>query len=218
MESAERLGLDYPTHLVDAAVGDVDGDGRPDIFLLGWNAAGRLYRNTGAGFEDVTQRFGLAGVGGEGLSALLFDFNRDSYPDLLVTAHASLALSLRRLLVPTARESATTPRLFRNEGGERFVEITHEAGLDHHYGVVQAAAVDVNGDGFLDLVFAMGGLESSHLEPSVVLHNEEGRRLVETDHIPSLDEPRRALGVLAAAVDRSGSPEIFLATQRGEKR
>lgn len=217
VESAKRLGLDYPTHLVDAAVGDVDGDDRPDVFLLGWKAAGRLYRNTGTGFEDATEPLGLAGVGGEGLSALFFDFDRDADPDLLVTAHAPLALSLRRLLAPAARENEATPRLFRNEGGRRFVEITHEVGLDRQYGVVQAVASDVNGDGFLDLLFAMGGLEASHLEPSVVLRNEAGKSLVETAYIPSRDQPRRALGILAADLDGDGSPQIFLATQGGTR-
>ena len=202
--------LRFEGTLVDAACSDYDADGKPDLFLLLWKKPGRLFRNIGSGFQDVTEDAGLEGVGGDGLSALFFDFDGDGYPDLLVTAHAPHALSLRRLLAPEGRSRTLTPRLFRNEGGKRFVDVTTEAGLDHHYGVVEAKAFDVDSDGWLDLVFAMGGSEASQLEPSVVLRNREGKEFVEWAHVPSSDEPRNATGV--EVVKRGAKVEILLAT------
>ena len=44
------------------AVGDYDGDGRPDLYLTRPFGGGQLYRNLGDfKFEDVTERSGLAG-------------------------------------------------------------------------------------------------------------------------------------------------------------
>jgi len=198
---------------VDRACSDYDADGDLDLFLVFWKKPGRLFRNDGAGFTDVTEEVGLGGVGGEGLSALFFDFDRDRDPDLLVTAHCPLALSLRRLLSPSGRAKTLTPRFFENEGGKRFIEITSKVGLDRQYGVVEAEAFDVDSDGWLDLLFAMGGFEASHLEPSVVLRNREGIDFVEWAHIPSSDEPHNAVGVSVREED--GEVDILLATARG---
>jgi hypothetical protein len=95
-------------------------------------------------------RRGALEAGGEGLSALFFDFDRDRDPDLLVTAHAPLALSLRRLVSPEGRANGGTPRLFENQGG-RFVDVTPRVGLDRPFGVVDAEAFDVDSDGWTDL-------------------------------------------------------------------
>jgi hypothetical protein len=195
--------------VVDTACGDTDADGREDLFVLLWKKPGRLFRNVGSRFSDVTEEMGLSGVGGEGLSALFFDFDRDRDPDLLVTAHAPLALSLRRLLSPERPATGFTPRLFENDGGNRFVEVTSEVGLDRQYGVVEAEAFDVDSDGWMDLVFAMGGFEASHLEPSVVLRNRKGEEFVEWGHIPSSDEPRHAVDV--EVTKRESGVEILLA-------
>lgn len=208
----EDRSLRFEGTPVDTACSDYDADGKPDLFLLLWKKPGHLFRNDGAGFTDVTEEVGLGGVGGEGLSALFFDFDRDRDSDLLVTAHAPLALSLRRLLSPEGRAKTLTPRLFENEGGKRFIEITSKVGLDRQYGVVEAEAFDVDSDGWLDLVFAMGGFEASHLEPSVVLKNREGREFIEWAHIPSSDEPHNAVGV--EVIKRNGKVEILLATAR----
>jgi hypothetical protein len=198
VEPGERrleLGVRDERTVVDEATADFDLDGKSDVFVLLWKAPGRLLRGSGTSHEDVTEEMGLAGVGGDGFRALFFDYDRDSDPDLLVTAHAPLALSLRRLLDPERRAKTLTPRLFENEEGRRFVEVTSEAGLDRHFGVTDALAHDVDADGFLDLVFAMGGFEATHFEPSVVLRNREGREFEEWAYFPSRDEPRRAVGV-----------------------
>jgi Flp pilus assembly protein TadD len=209
----EERSLRFEGTPVDTACSDYDADGKPDLFLLLWKKPGRLFRNDGAGFTDVTEEVGLGGVGGEGLSALFFDFDHDRDPDLLVTAHAPLALSLRRLLSPEGRAKTLTPRLFENEGGKRFIEVTSKVGLDRQYGVVEAEAFDVDSDGWVDLVFAMGGSEASHLEPSVVLRNREGKNFIEWAHIPSSDEPHNALGV--TVTERDSEVEILLATAEG---
>lgn len=200
----EKRSLNYTAYAVDAAVGDVDSDGRLDVFVLGWRSPGRLFRGTVNGFKDVTIEAGLEGVGGAGLSTLLFDYDRDGDLDLLVTAHATLELSLRRLLEPARTSEEGTPRLFKNDGQGHFLEVTSDVGLDRHFGVFQAAATDVDSDGWDDLVFAHGGFERTHLEPSVILRNREGRSFVAWAYLPSVDDPRRALGVAASA------DELFL--------
>lgn len=215
-ECARELGLTYERHAVDAAVADADADGRQDLFILGWKAPGRWFRNTESGFEDATEEVGLSGVGGDGLSALLLDYDRDGDPDLLVTSHAPLERSLQRLVgsvtlvgsvASESRGGRHASRLFENQKG-RFQEVT-SSGLEGSYGVVQAVECDLDGDDWPDLLFALGGLEATHLEPSVVLRNVEGR-FVEWAYVPSIQEPVRSTGAAVSDIDGDGRFEIFL--------
>jgi hypothetical protein len=178
---------------VDVAEGDVDGDGQKDLFVLRWKRPGLMYRNNGDGtFVDVTERAGLKNVGGDGFSALFFDYDGDGRQDLLVTSHAPYELALECLLRPDLKRSKWTPRLFHNRGHGPFEEVTAQVGLDRSYGTVQAAAVDVDQDGWTDLVLANGGLEEYRLEPSVILRNLQGKSFMEYAHVPSFDAPMNA--------------------------
>lgn len=76
------------------AVADVNGDGRPDIFVGGRNVPGKypmaplsyLLINTGELFVDGTAEwFGENFPAGMVTASLFHDFNADGFPDLLVT-------------------------------------------------------------------------------------------------------------------------------------
>ncbi len=103
------------------AVIDFDRDGKPDLLFVNgcpWPGHAKpekapclaLYRNKGDGtFEDATERAGL-NVSVYGVGACVGDFDNDGFPDLFV--------------------SCVGPhRLFRNDGGKRFVDVTATAGV-----------------------------------------------------------------------------------------
>ncbi len=72
------------------AVGDIDGDGHPDLFVTRWRSYA-LYRNKGDGtFEDITSNAGLGGDRNWPTSAAMADLDGDGDLDLL-------RLSLRSL-------------------------------------------------------------------------------------------------------------------------
>jgi hypothetical protein len=196
-ERARDIGLSFSGNAVDAAVADFDGNGRADVFILGWKRPGRLFLNTPDGFVDQTDEAGLQGVGGAGFSVVVLDYDRDGWQDLLVTARAPLELSLNRML-NASRSDRSTPRLFRNREG-RFEDVTARVDLNHHYGTMQAIPADLDGDGWTDVAFAHGGLERQHLEPSLVLRNDGGRKFVEWIYLPSPSRPLNAVGVTVSA-------------------
>jgi hypothetical protein len=132
---------------------DYDGDGVLDIFIAGGGAfAGpdkkqivghpcKLYRNRGGWkFDDVTHDAGLDGPCFYTHGCAVGDFDRDGWPDLLVTGWGRLALFHNEPVDP-----ADPTR------GRRFVDVTKKAGLTSTSWSTSAGWADFDGDGYPDL-------------------------------------------------------------------
>lgn len=121
------------------ALGDVDGDGRCDIFLGGLGGGSALYRNLGGWrFTNVTEAAFGAGarnpLKGWDVSGVVFaDLDGDGRLDLLVNT------------------IGCGTRCFRNDGRGHFADVTAEAGLGGASGATSMALADIDGDGDLDL-------------------------------------------------------------------
>ena len=124
---------------------DYDNDGDPDLLFVNsatwpWRpqpatpATSKLYRNRGDGtFEDVSEATGMDVVL-YGMGVATGDYDGDGFVDAFVTAVGE-------------------NRLFRNVGGERFVDVTAETGVSGSPDAwsTSAAFADIDADGDLDL-------------------------------------------------------------------
>ncbi|MFO0952719.1 MAG: FG-GAP-like repeat-containing protein [Isosphaeraceae bacterium] len=144
-------------------VGDVDGDGHPDLFLTRLDTY-QLLRNRGDGtFEDVTERWGLSGPRDWPTSAAFADLDGDGDQDLYVAHYGAWDVRNPLLCQNAAGQPsycrpraipATADRLFRNDGG-RFVDVTREAGIvDTNGRGLGVLAADLDGDRRVDLFVA----------------------------------------------------------------
>jgi hypothetical protein len=145
VDVAARLGVASFDLAGGAVVDDFDGDGRLDLVSSTWDPCGSLkaFRNTGGGFEDVTEAWGLhAQLGGLNLGHA--DYDGDGDLDLLVLRGAwqgSAGRVRRSLLRNDLRAEA-----------RRFVDVTVAAGLaDPAYPSQAGVWADYDGDGDLDL-------------------------------------------------------------------
>ncbi|HVU18501.1 MAG TPA: FG-GAP-like repeat-containing protein [Candidatus Didemnitutus sp.] len=134
------------------AIGDVDNDGRPDIFVVSKTESCRLFRNLGNWkFEDVTEK---AGVGDHGADAAIWkqgvtfvDVNNDGLLDIYVC----------RFNAPNL--------LYINQGDGTFKEEAAKRGLAVKDSSVMAAFGDYDRDGWLD-VFVQTNLLNSDEHPA----------------------------------------------------
>lgn len=114
--------------------GDVDGDGRVDVFLARTQGANALYRNLGDWrFEDVAARAGVAAPDRYSSGCAFADVDGDGDVDLILAALGG----------PNA--------LFLNDGKGHFSEVRLGSGPDSSAGSTTIAVADVDGDGWLDL-------------------------------------------------------------------
>jgi len=119
------------------AIGDLDGDGRPDLVLANASADGTarpaIYRNRGDfTFEEVTSSSGIS-FEGVGMAAALGDFDNDGDADLYLTRLGGGAL-------------------FENDGKGHFRDVTSKAHAAVSGFALGASWADVDHDGDLDLL------------------------------------------------------------------
>ena len=162
-ERAEAAGIrpDRPTGAV--ALGDYDNDGDLDLFLGSDSAkqGGFLYRNEGDGsFRDVTRQARLEPTNGRCPCALFLDLDNDGDLDLYVV---------------NSGDRKTGPdgwnHLCRNRGDGTFgawIDRNDLANRGPGNGSA-AAAADVDGDGWLDVV-TVGGAYSIEPQGPLLLH------------------------------------------------
>ncbi|HWY77210.1 MAG TPA: CRTAC1 family protein, partial [Verrucomicrobiae bacterium] len=119
------------------AIGDVDGDDLPDIFLAALDGHCALYKNLGNfKFKDITAASGIDCSHYICRGAVFADINGDGWLDLLVSTSGAGVLC------------------FTNKADGTFAECSEFAGTRSSYGAVTMALADINGRGPLDLYVA----------------------------------------------------------------
>ncbi len=138
------------------AIGDVDGDGRPDVFVVSKTETSRLFRNLGDWrFEDITARAGLPAAEPSDRKpweqgASFADVDNDGDLDLYVCRYAA------------------PNRLYINRGDGTFTEEAAARGLAVVDGSGVGAFCDYDRDGWLD-VYVITNMMN-------YVDNPEGRR------------------------------------------
>ncbi len=133
------------------ALGDVDGDGRCDIYLCGLDSPNALYRNLGNWrFEDITLTAGVACADQASTGAAFVDVDGDGDLDLLVNG------------------IARGTRLFLNDGHGHFQEATASSGLQSTSGSTSFAVTDFDGDGRPDVYVVNYRSETMRDQPGII--------------------------------------------------
>lgn len=171
IEVGREAGLTRTGWAQAACVGDIDNDGRPDLFVT-YYGHNSLYRNLGGGkFQDITERAGLPVTGTRwGTGCAFLDYDRDGLLDIFVANYVDLDLAnvprkgssrdceWKGLAVwcgphglPPAHNA-----LYHNNGDGTFTDVSAKAGIlapGGRYGL-GAVTADFDNDGWPDLYVA----------------------------------------------------------------
>ena len=161
IDEAPALGIADPTWSFPAWFWDVDNDGLLDLYVSAYAAriehlaasalglpvnieTSRLYRGTGGGFEEVSERYGLT----EPTAAMgsnFGDLDNDGYLDFYLGTG------------DTPYHAVMPSVMYRNRDGHGFSNVTYAGGFGHlqkGHGVFFA---DLDNDGDQDVFEQMGG-------------------------------------------------------------
>ncbi|UZR93695.1 VCBS repeat-containing protein [Chondrinema litorale] len=147
LDTLNTLNYAYIYNGAGVGVADINNDGLQDIYFAGNQVSSKLYLNKGnLQFEDISEKAGVTtdrwctGVS-------MVDINTDGFVDIYVCA-------ADRNYTDKARNL-----LFINNGDNTFTESAKEYGLDDKGYSTQAAFLDYDLDGDLDLYLLTNGTE-----------------------------------------------------------
>ena len=180
------------------AIGDYDGDGRPDIYVVSKTEGCRLFRNLGGyRFEDVTEKAGVGatpGVWNQG--ATFVDINNNGRLDIYVC----------RFNAPNL--------LYVNQGDGTFKEMAHAYGLDVNDASSMACFCDYDRDGWLDLFLQTNMLNYSRSpngQRSYMFHNNRNGTFTNVTERAGISGEAHGHSAVWWDYDNDGWPDLYVA-------
>jgi enediyne biosynthesis protein E4 len=152
------------------AIGDLNGDGKPDLFFAGGSGPNRLYlQSDEIRFEDVTDSAGVGGGDHWGTGTALADIDNDGDLDIYVCNYEA----------PNQLFINQTPSGSRDV---KFEERASEFGIDLVDASLMPSFADVDNDGDLDLYLLTNAFISEDGHPKDGVIQVDGKVMMKEEH------------------------------------
>lgn len=180
---------------------DMNGDRYPELLVSGDYSTSRYYINNRNG--AFTEQSGPAGVRVPmfGMGSAIGDFNHDGLFDWYITS----------IYQPDSFGGAGN-HLFINQGNHRFIDQAVAAGVDNGGWGWGTIGVDLNHDGWLDIVETNGwSLQLPfYNQPARVWLNQDGQHFTEAASAVGLNYRQSGRGLLNFDYDNDGDQDIVI--------
>lgn len=199
------------------AAADFNRDGWMDLYFTGNQVSSRLYLNAGRQtdstirFTDVTRQAG-AETAGWCTGVAVADVNADGWPDLYV-CHAGLCHTPNQLFINQGRQP---------DGQVRFVEQADAYGLDYSGFSTQAAFLDYDRDGDLDMYLLThyhDKTNPNYPKPKTPgadkptadrLYRNDGNHFTDVSASAGITAEGLGLGVVVSDLNEDGWPDLYV--------
>ncbi len=224
VDVTDKSGLKVTYYGMGVAAGDFNNDGWIDLYITNYGPNRMLFNNGNGTFTDVTAKTGT----GDKLwstSAAVFDYDRDGWLDLYVANYVYFdVVKNKRCFAKSSRRDYCGPsaffpqkdRLYHNKGNGIFEDVTDKILLDYRpWAGLGVIAIDVNGDGWLDIYVANDG------RPNQLWINNKGKffrddALFAGVALNQNGQPEGSMGVGSEDFDGDGDEDLFMTHIMGE--
>lgn len=218
VDVTDEAGVGLRAYGMGVAVGDVDNDGDPDLYVTAFGP-NVLYRNDGDGtFTDITDTAGVDD-GRWSTSASFLDYDRDGRLDLFVTNYVDFTVldntecygvEGKRDYCNPLSYSPVPDRLFRNTGDGTFADVSESAGIQRAFGSgLGVVAADFNDDGWPDIYVANDGNANQLWQNNADGTFSDVALLAGTAYNANGDA-EGGMGATAADIDGDGDEDLFV--------
>lgn len=218
IDVADQLGLTLNQYVKGTAAGDINNDGLPDLYLSVLTGPNHLFVNRRGNnledwkFEDVTQQAGVSEPL-ESFPTWFFDYDNDGWEDIFVACFDLYSLKQQSREVAAdylgLPSNSDWPRLYRNQGGEGFSNITKEAKLDRILPTMGCNYGDLDNDGFLDFYLGTGAPDYRAVVPNRMFRNQAGQYFQDVTSTGNFGHIQKGHGIGFADLDNDGDQDIY---------
>lgn len=183
VDRAAAFGVSHCGFAKGVAVGDVNNDGYPDLWIATLGGANLLYVNQGGSrFMDTALEANVGVYPTLAFPSVFMDINHDGHDDLLVGAHrppdggelfahymGAAWEEGPRMDKRLGEPDSGLSRLYLNLKDGTFRDVSEAYGLGPALGAMGMNVGDIDNDGYYDIYFGTGSPEFDRLTPSVML-------------------------------------------------
>ncbi|MFI5138135.1 MAG: CRTAC1 family protein [Sphingobacteriales bacterium] len=212
----KKAGINFQGCGMGVAVGDIDNDGYPDIFITAYGK-NMFYHNNGNGtFTDETQKAGFGGQDGFWTGASWGDYDRDGFLDLYVCGYVKYKQLNKQPVVArgnNAEPAGINPLsfppqrnlLYHNNRNGTFTEVAIPAGVADFTGKsLSASWCDLNNDGWPDLYVA------NDVGSNALYLNKGDGTFVDVSYAAHVADYRSSMGLAIGDWDNDGDMDLFV--------
>jgi hypothetical protein len=221
-DSFNVLNFEYIYNGAGVGVGDVNNDGLSDLFFAGNMVSSTLYLNKGKfKFDDITEQASIkTNLWCTGVS--MVDINQDGWLDVYIST-----------IQPHVNKPPVPNLLYLNKGVNQegipvFEEVAAKVGLADSSYATQAAFLDYDLDGDLDMYMLTNALESYNRNQIIGMRNDGTGKSVDKFYrneglingLPVFKDVSKDVGVQAEGwglgivvndINRDGYPDLYIA-------
>ena len=224
IECAADVGLGGIVGCVKAvAWGDFDNDGFSDLFLSRYAQKNLLFRNVaappgpggiavrgGRAFSNVSESMPV-GDPVSSFASWFWDYDNDGWLDLLVFGYQNEGEVVAAVVADYLGldHDGALPRLYHNEQGGGFIDVTEETGLNRVILAMGSNFGDLDNDGFLDFYAGTGSPDLRCLIPNRMFRNVNGRAFREVSSAGGFGHLQKGHGISFGDLDNDGDQDIY---------
>jgi hypothetical protein len=213
VDMAAEVGMDIRSFVKGAHWGDMDNDGRPDLFISNLSQPNMLFHNLGPDregrfqFEEVAASAGVRDFS-ESFPPWFWDYDNDGDEDLFVNGwRASTGDVAAEYMGRPFR--GETPRLYRNRGDGSFEDVTQAAGLNKVMYTMGTNFGDLDGDGYLDFYVGTGDPDFRAMMPNRMFRSVAGERFEEVTIAGGFGYLAKGHGAGFGDIDNDGDQDVY---------